>query len=165
MYWLFLIFMEFHEISWNSVNFLEIYQIPVLRAPWSARLLNPCFFLRNIKVSWRVADGWKHKISWLSSEIMKFWEISWIFINSNDFHAFRKISVPQRWYAKKQYFLCFSNGCSAHTPARALQNLIFYENIGSKLILGGFHGICWNLGAESDFRGFEGSLAGPVGKP
>ena len=30
---------------------------------------------------------------------------------------------------------------------------------------GDFYEICWNLGAESDFMGFEGSLAGPGGKP
>ena len=90
--------MEFHETSWSSWNFT---QILVLGAPRSARLLNPCFFLRKIKVSWRVADGWKPKIPWNLWQIMKFPEASWFFINSRDFYAFLKISALQRWHAKR----------------------------------------------------------------
>ena len=101
-------FLEFHEILWNFVkfhgiswNFWNFTQIPVLRAPWSARLFNPCFFLRKIKVSWRVADGWKHKKSWISLKIMKVPEVPWIFINSYNFLAFHQFSALRRWHAKR----------------------------------------------------------------
>ena len=72
-----------------------------MRAPWSARLFNPCFFLRNIKVSWRVADGWKHKISWISLKNMKFSTIAWNFIKSYNFLAFHQFSALRRWHAKR----------------------------------------------------------------
>ena len=102
-----------HDFSWNLWNtikstwnvmqfheFYDIYQNFGLASSPECQAAQPLLFLRKIKVSWRVADGWKHKISWFSLEIMKFQEVSWIFINPNDFHAFRKISAPQRWYAK-----------------------------------------------------------------
>ena len=101
-------FLEFHEILWNFVkfhgiswDFCNFTQIPVLRAPWSARLFNPCFFLRNIKVSWRVADGWEHKNSWFSLKIIEFPKFSWNFINFINFHQFHQFSALRRWHAKR----------------------------------------------------------------
>ena len=93
---------------------------------------------------------------------MKFGEISWIFINSHDFHAFRKIAAPQRWYAKRTVIpmlavLIFLPGHSK--ISFSMQILVPNQNFGD------FHGICWNSGAESDFMGFEGSLAGLGWKP
>ena len=101
-------FLEISEIPWNFHkfhdflrNFWHFTQIWVLRAPWSARLLNPCFFLRNIKVSWRVADGWKHKKWWISLKITKVPEVPWIIINSYDSLAFHQFSALRRWHAKR----------------------------------------------------------------
>ena len=91
-------FLKFHEISRNFWNFT---QIPVLRTPWSARLFNPCFSPRNIKVSWRVADGWKHKIPWVSLKIMKFQKVPWNFINSYISSSFHHFSALRRWHAKR----------------------------------------------------------------
>ena len=39
------------SVPLHSNNFWNFAPILVLRAPWSARLSNPCFFLRTIKVS------------------------------------------------------------------------------------------------------------------
>ena len=90
-------FLKFHKIPWSFWNFT---QISVLCGPWSARLFNPCFSLRKIKVSWRVADGWKHKMSWISLQIMKFPRILWNFIQSYNFLAFHEFSALRRWHAK-----------------------------------------------------------------
>ena len=98
IYEILLNFLKFDGILWNFWNFT---QIPVLRAPWSARLFNPCFFLRNIKVSWRVADGWEHKNSWFSLKIIEFPEISWNFINFINFPQFHQFSALRCWHAKR----------------------------------------------------------------
>ena len=138
-------FLEISEISWNLHNFHEISrnswhftQIWVLWAPWSARLLNPCFFLREIKVSWRVADGWKHKISWFSLEIMKLSQNPWNFINFHDFRVFRKISPPQRWQAKKTVIPMLFQWLQCSHSSPGTPESVFHENICSEPIFWGF---------------------------
>ena len=166
-------FLAISEISWNfhkfhefPRNFWHFTQIWVLRAPWSARLLNPCFFLREIKVSWRVADGWKHKISWFSLEIMKLSQNPWNFINFHDFRAFRKISAPQRWQAKKDSIsYAFSMVVVLIFLPGHGQIWFFTKILVPNQYFGHFHEISWNFDAEWYFRGSEGSLAGPGWKP
>ena len=54
-------FMKFREISWDSMKFLKFYPNSGFAGSLECQALQPLLFLRNIKVSWRVADGWKHQ--------------------------------------------------------------------------------------------------------
>ena len=103
-----MIFLEFYEISLsflkfheNSWNFWNLTKISDLRAPWGARLFKPCYFLRNIKVSWWVADGWKHKHSRFSLNFIKVLKFPRNFIKSLKFLQFHQFSALRRWHAKR----------------------------------------------------------------
>ena len=158
--------MKFHEIWWD---FWKSTQISVLWAPWSARLLNPCFFLREIKVSWRVADGWKHKTSWISLKTNKFLWIPWNFMKIHEFHTFSPISPvfsPAALARKKDSNSYGFSMVAARTFLPGHPKIWFFMIIlVSNQFFGNFHETWWNLAPELGFKDSEGSLAGPGWKP
>ena len=132
-------FMKFHEISWNCWSFRKI---SVLRAPWGARLFNHCYFLGNIKVSLRVADGWKHKKSWFPLKWMKFPEFSWNLIIFMKFLQFHQVWATRRWHAETTVIpIVFQWLQRAHSSPGTPKSY-FHENIGFELK---FWGFSWNL--------------------
>ena len=144
-----------HEFLWNSWYFMKLLEIPLVfmkfgeigRISGFSRFLG-CQAPQTLLFP-KENIGSVKCCGWLKTQdfmiFHRFYEISEISlksINPHNFLPFHKISAPQRCHAKMQWFLCFPNGCSAHIPPRALQNLIFHGNIG---FWPKWWGISWNL--------------------
>ena len=87
-----------------------------------------------------------HKFPWFSCISQDFGPAALVRKKDSNSYAFSMVAV-----------LIFLPGHSK--ISFSMKILVPNQNFGD------FHEICWILGAESDFIGFEGSLAGPGGKP
>ena len=102
------IFLEFHGILWNFVDFHEIF-IKILKyypnsgfaGSLECQALQPLLFPKEYQ-GFVKGCGWlKTQKTWISFKIMKLPEIPWTFINSYDFLAFHQFSALRRWHAKR----------------------------------------------------------------
>ena len=158
--------MKLHEISWNLVKFLNIYSNFGFVSSLECQAAQPLLFPKEYQ-------GFVTGCGWLKTQnIMIFIRNHEILRNFMNFHKFPWFSCISQDFGPAALVRKKDSNSYAFSMVAVLIFLPGHSKISFSMKIlvpnqnfGDFHEICWILGAESDFRGFEGALAGLGGTP
>ena len=158
--------MKFHEISWNLVKFLKSYPNFGFVSSLECQAAQPLLFPKEYQ-------GFVTGCGWLETQnIMIFIRSHGILRNIMNFHKFSWFPCISQDFGPAALVRKKDSNSYAFSMVAVLIFLPGHSKISFSIkilvpnqFFRDFHEICWNLGAGSDFMGFEASLAGPGGKP